>query len=209
MDESLTETNKRISALLNEANNSLASSNNKDKSREIDRHIKQVKAQANDPEFIKKVDIADKFFNDKKLRMNEIISILRHFRERYYIKSIRVLEKYSAALKVIALAINFDSWFPFLEHAVPKKDENMHIVTLNVKKGTQFIDENDKINVIVEDISYTIFVKNKDPVDKKPSINEVDATEISSLKVGDIKECPSDSFNDTEEIEFSPPVEEE
>lgn len=127
-----------IANLLNDANNYILTEKSCKERMLIEAIVKKACLQINNDEFLRKVVYAQNFINSKKFKVQEISCILRNICKMLSIPPGRSFEKHKVT-RIISFALYYDSWYPFLEHATAINSTDKHSITLDVKKGTQFI----------------------------------------------------------------------
>ena len=92
--------------------------------------------------------------NRLPLQLQEIRTLIQYAGSQFNIETGRAFQKYKET-QVLSIALYYDSWWPFIQHATATKEGKTHTVTLNVPEGMKIIDK-DQNEIVLHSLKVVI-----------------------------------------------------
>ena len=79
--------------------------------------------------------------NELPLQLQEIRTLIQYAGSKFNIETGRAFQKYKET-QALSIALYYDSWWPFIQHATASKEGKTHNIALNIPEGMKIIDKN-------------------------------------------------------------------
>jgi hypothetical protein len=181
----------------NEIQRRCAMITNKKELSTINKPLLEAQKQIDDPDFRRRLIFVHDNMQPKNrfLQLQEIRTILQYVGKKFNVETGRCLQKYKET-QVLALAVYFNSWWPFLNSAQRQStnslgDTHARNIILDIKEGTQYLDKNNNLVHLNAAIKVSIPVgKHKEAVEIPKSTEKIPIIEDITYP------CESPKFDD-------------